>query len=384
LQEFAAAQNPIMMIGDLSLPGYDVATAAQWLLKKNYVSVFKGGLRLIAPATLLQLSAFSFLNILALTSNYKATDPKDRVYALLGLSNNNLDLESNTLLRPNYRKTVVEAYSDVVRHFISQPTNSGIWEGALAILGRNENFPLKGNGFEEEDGYEDDGFPSWVPRWDKRSFFWDKLSRSWLAQWWTTSGDPKVDINTAGVGSSLILRGLKVTDVAALDRSLERPENRNPPEDEKAQAIVQALLKMATENLSEYLDSETLKRAFAATITAGNPRSRFGREPFHEGDIEAFLLHGTRHDDGGRLCTALRHMLTFFITGDGHMGIGSRKMQKGDDVCILFGGKVPYILRKVGDHFKLVGECYIHGLMNGEVMGLWKAGQITDQWIHMR
>jgi hypothetical protein len=51
-------------------------------------------------------------------------------------------------------------------------------------------------------------------------------------------------------------------------------------------------------------------------------------------------------------------MLTFFITGDGHIGIGSRKMQKGDDVCILFGGKVPYILRKVGDHFKLVGECY--------------------------
>ncbi len=366
-----------------------MATAAQWLLKKNYISEFKGTMRLIAPALLLQLSAFGFLNILALTSHYNATDPRDRVFALLGLSNNNLNLESNTLLRPNYGKTVVEAYSDVVRHFISQPTKVGIWEGGLDILGRNENFPLKGNGFEEECDYEDDGFPSWVPRWDKRFLFWDKLSRSWLAQWWTTSGDFMVDVNTASTRSSLILRGLKVTEVAVLDRSLERPigeekRNRDAPEYEKAQTIVQALLKKATEHLSVYLGSEALKRAFAATITAGNPRSKFGREPFHEGDVEAFLLRGTRHDDGVRFYTGLRYMLTFFITVDGHMGIGSRKMQKGDDVFILFGGRIPYILRQVGDHFRLVGECYIHGLMNGEVNGFGKTGHINDQWVHIR
>jgi hypothetical protein len=39
----------------------------------------------------------------------------------------------------------------------------------------------------------------------------------------------------------------------------------------------------------------------------------------------------------------------------------------GDNLYILLGGIVPYILRKMsGDAFTLVGECYVHGLMKGE------------------
>lgn len=46
---------------------------------------------------------------------------------------------------------------------------------------------------------------------------------------------------------------------------------------------------------------------------------------------------------------------------------------KGDDVCILFGCSVPVILRPsqlpTGEiKYKLVGEAYIHGKMNGEAV----------------
>jgi hypothetical protein len=37
-------------------------------------------------------------------------------------------------------------------------------------------------------------------------------------------------------------------------------------------------------------------------------------------------------------------------------------------VCVLHGGDVLYVLRAVEDHFVLIGEVYIRGAMDGEVM----------------
>jgi hypothetical protein len=45
--------------------------------------------------------------------------------------------------------------------------------------------------------------------------------------------------------------------------------------------------------------------------------------------------------------------------------------QKGDSIVVLFGGKVPYLLRpieQVEGLYELVGEAYIHGFMDGKVV----------------
>lgn len=42
--------------------------------------------------------------------------------------------------------------------------------------------------------------------------------------------------------------------------------------------------------------------------------------------------------------------------------------QEGDMVCVLVGDEVPFILRKNGDsHYYLIGECYVHGIMDGRI-----------------
>lgn len=47
----------------------------------------------------------------------------------------------------------------------------------------------------------------------------------------------------------------------------------------------------------------------------------------------------------------------------------------GDKIVILKGCEVPYLLREVSDHrYILVSNCYIHGIMHGEV---WP-GEGTD------
>lgn len=58
----------------------------------------------------------------------------------------------------------------------------------------------------------------------------------------------------------------------------------------------------------------------------------------------------------------------FFTTLGGFMGLGSANMQSGDLVCVLTGSPVPWLIRRDGDDYILVGECYVHGIMNGEVM----------------
>lgn len=55
-----------------------------------------------------------------------------------------------------------------------------------------------------------------------------------------------------------------------------------------------------------------------------------------------------------------------FTTCNGYIGIGSRTLRPGDRICVLLGCVVPLIVRPRGNHYELIGECYIHGMMNGE------------------
>jgi hypothetical protein len=58
----------------------------------------------------------------------------------------------------------------------------------------------------------------------------------------------------------------------------------------------------------------------------------------------------------------------FARTTKGYYVLGPMVMESGDIVCVLFGGKIPFCLRPWGNHYLLVGECYVHGFMNGEVV----------------
>lgn len=56
----------------------------------------------------------------------------------------------------------------------------------------------------------------------------------------------------------------------------------------------------------------------------------------------------------------------FFITKLGYMGIGPLALQEGDMVCMIPGCKVPLLIRSEADYRRLVGMCFVWGLMDGE------------------
>ncbi|KAK6441768.1 hypothetical protein LTR95_001992 [Oleoguttula sp. CCFEE 5521] len=60
-------------------------------------------------------------------------------------------------------------------------------------------------------------------------------------------------------------------------------------------------------------------------------------------------------------------------TARGHLGLVPRFAREDDDLVVIPGGAVPYVVRRVRDadgkaEYHLIGEAYVDGVMNGEVM----------------
>lgn len=66
---------------------------------------------------------------------------------------------------------------------------------------------------------------------------------------------------------------------------------------------------------------------------------------------------------------------TAFRTSLGYVGRGPPHLQKGDHVCVFLGGRTPFVIRTsrsalfdISNCYKLVGECYVEGLMKNEAL----------------
>jgi hypothetical protein len=45
-----------------------------------------------------------------------------------------------------------------------------------------------------------------------------------------------------------------------------------------------------------------------------------------------------------------------------------RETQIADIICVLYGCSVPVVLKRQGERYKMIGECFVHGIMDGEAL----------------
>ncbi|RSL73493.1 hypothetical protein CEP51_011755 [Fusarium floridanum] len=57
-----------------------------------------------------------------------------------------------------------------------------------------------------------------------------------------------------------------------------------------------------------------------------------------------------------------------FRTKKGYIGLGNPSTQPGDEVAILFGAPVPIVLREFKEGYVIIGTSYVHGIMDGEII----------------
>ena len=71
-----------------------------------------------------------------------------------------------------------------------------------------------------------------------------------------------------------------------------------------------------------------------------------------------------------------------FLSHMGYVGMGPTYMRPGDVIVVLGGASLPFIVRPAEDgNFKLMGECYCDGIMDGEIVAARKGDNKMEESI---
>lgn len=92
--------------------------------------------------------------------------------------------------------------------------------------------------------------------------------------------------------------------------------------------------------------------------------------------IEQALLSRQFSQTQGQQALKLSYAYRFFTTRDGYLGLCPKYSELDDVICVLAGNGLPIVLRKKGTHYLHVGTCFILGFMDGEAAELLQDGEL--------
>lgn len=319
------------------------------------------------------------LDLLSTTRSNFSTDPRDKLFALLGLAK-----DADTLLpSPDYSRSIVEIYSALVIKMIFS-------QKSLDVLSEVEDsrWTLIG------------GLPSWAVDWSAypRS---RPLRTIPIYETFRAAGDTQVNASISLILNTLIITGFCVDKVQQCGDAFLRFVPRFQLVNKTLAGLGQPDLNLESNlyleqtrwqkwelmalQLKSYPTGEDLSEAYHRTLAAGVDLCK--NDPPHGFDFlyRAFLKSwGFLQDTSPIICgtenaakvpcthwTWYRRAVEdavqgrrLFTTGGGYMGLGPPSTRSGDVICILLGAKVPCVLRPVGKgQWRFVGECYLHGAM---------------------
>lgn len=326
---------------------------------------------------------WKLLDILRLTRKYLSTDPRDKVFALMGI----VTSADSMSFKADYRLSTEEVYLSVAVHNLENLKD-------LDLLG---NGGISSNPLNPK-------LPTWVPDWshdnDRRAVIAPVARRRGMC----ASGDSPPTISISADQQSLFVRGAIIDTISQLDTTiLIGSEDAKLDHGTKAgQARISLRSKASFQNYMTFAEAaskfpegqereESLCRTLCCDMTNQIPASRV---PVEYVRVWKFLpkLHQATKADGSvdwtgvdksditnndLLCfVALMNSIgvhsagrNLCVTAGGYLGHVPSTSKIKDKLCILFGSAVPFVLREdKHGRFKLIGECYIHGVMDGEAM----------------
>jgi len=320
------------------------------------------------------------LDLLREARERDASDPRDKVFAVLGLCQQ----EEICHIHPDYKDPAEAVYSNVARYIL------GNYERPLSLLSAVTSDRRL-------------NIPSWVPDWSQRVATSTTIRDFEKSPRWSAGGSelPFIQIVQSSNPERLVLRGKIASSLKlCLDRySSERMREtwllvfqdglllwifrgwvqHGPPRvyvgpilpstlwkshpriKEPVHRLVRKIgnfgeRKRPTRGPLADLDTRNLERPDNTIQRRHAPLHRARPWTWWNEVQSAFLYEWARYRK-------------FAMTTDGSIGWVPLQARDGDNVCVFQGSDLPYIVRHVpdGEALTVIGNCYVHGLMHGEL-----------------
>ncbi|KAF2466653.1 uncharacterized protein BDR25DRAFT_395756 [Lindgomyces ingoldianus] len=354
-------------------------------------------------------------------SNKACSDDRDRVYAMLAMT------RSPYSMTPDYDKTVAEAYTNFTRRY---SPNTQIYSAGLCRRQPRTNFggvdmDPKNNQRLPIDIADRNYLPSWVPE------FRPSLNLAWASpfngNYCTAKGTPFYFLPHPEMLNVMCVTGTIFDAISITSWEYDSKSALNCVYDSGFYFSVIDLLEKITCSSPDFVFqpiSEPPWLILAKTLTCGTGECYGAEFPL----VRYSMFQSLNHLEQGSLpwltaiwdrftahCFAptgevFQHMLLktlgveprplstdgkiaygflvylantlvynrLFITMEGYVGLAPRYIRGGDLVAILNGCHIPYVVRpawevKYKDELlkgalQVIGPCYLHGIMNGEIL----------------
>ena len=310
----------------------------------------------------------------------KASNPRDYVYGQFVLFNPKV----GDTLNPDYSLRIEEV-------FIA---------GTVALLESDENLNVLGPccAVRKDGSYP---LPSWCPDWSDTNFGCEMRHVDPKDDVFTAATEHRTHIKYESLGSALFIRGLVIDEI---HKSISGIQIQGMLAPRKLylfdiwESVLTAISSPNEPPITYYL-AQTLCRTFLSDI--------FENRRLDEANISEALTYFQDYDIGvdenvsvdyakdfmstmgyKSIRVYLRRNVDLFLadrsifkTKNRRFGQSCHHVRPGDKVCLLYGGRLPFILRGAGmtkvvnengetfqkQCYQMIGgECYVHGLVDGE------------------
>lgn len=344
------------------------------------------------------------LDLILESRSFACKDPRDKVFGMLGITGQHT---GSAYLTPDYSIQPEEVF----RKFV-------LWE----ILNNNSLGVLGSSSDKAGSQYSS---PSWVPDFTKLDSHHNLTGTMNRVKFDASAGSSQ-QAWTSNEETVLHLKGRIVDTLHTVGKkSATAPDNFigiDCPEDKRFESLshlrvnkemieeARDIWLAATKRATHYLGSATKFSGLLAKVeTDGQTPSKwlpflrtlvcnrtqdgeaaekdfivnnvasFVRQTLEVDLLPEYFLQQSRSEaiTGLQAFLRLTESRRFAGTRMGLTGYVPVRARKGDIICILYGADVPFVIRREGGgKYSLVGECYMHGIMNGEA---FRMAELKDQ-----
>ncbi|KAJ9602665.1 hypothetical protein H2200_012859 [Cladophialophora chaetospira] len=331
------------------------------------------------PFSSQDLPGLTVLDVFTSSLDLKATDPRDKIFAILSLGRDTCaEAELSHWIRPNYEKTVARVFADFTRWWIHRYRSLSIL--SLIHSHRTRTWQRLTCDMDQSPSIHQ---PTWaVPsegreRWARATLEAHSKFRA------AGNTAPDLDLlkldHDASESDGLVIRlkGYRVGEIEDIQHlSLEN-------QDSAATLVASELFEcfhsiFDPSNTEEHWKTGTASGSWATFVRLQQDSSRLNNHLFchaQEGQ-EVLAIDPLSSGVDGVFVPSLTSWSPacgdpcFFSTVNGMLGLCPWTACRGDTTALLQGANVPYLLRPhpQTDSFDLVGECLVMGIMHGEFL----------------